>query len=734
MTNDILIIGGGVIGLAIALDLKLRGASVTLLCRDFHGGASHAAAGMLAPQAEKIPPSPMLDLCLRSRSLYLEWTRKLEEISGRHTGYRACGILAPVYEEAEGEGQVVPGFSHPDPPASPAPRSFAQRGEQRHATGSPAPSYWLDKQAINFYQPGLGEAVVGGWWYPEDAQVDNRALALALWSAVESVGVDIRDGVVVEGILQQQGQVVGVQTSGGVFHAAHYVLAAGAWSQELIPMPVRPKKGQMLSVRVPEHSYNDLALQRILYAPDIYIVPRGYAGSQQGDRLIVVGATSEDVGFTPYNTPAGVQTLLQRAIRLIPQLQNYPIHELWWGFRPATPDELPILGSSSCPNLTLATGHYRNGILLAPITANLIADLIWEQKSDPLLEHFHYSRFYSGRRGQGELGHLGSWASEQLGSWGEIPPSPYHPIPPSSSSSLPLTPSCSSPQPLAPSPSQHLSPKMQTLNLALEQSLDRPLTIAGRTFQSRLMTGTGKYRNIEQMQQSIAASGCQIVTVAVRRVQTLAPGHEGLAEALDWTKIWMLPNTAGCQTADEAIRVARLGREMAKLLGQEDNNFVKLEVIPDSKYLLPDPIGTLSAAEKLVKEGFAVLPYINADPILAKRLEDVGCATVMPLASPIGSGQGLKTTANIQIIIENAGVPVVVDAGIGAPSEASQAMEIGADALLINTAIAQAKNPAAMASAMKLATVAGRLAYLAGRIPIKTHASASSPQSGTITR
>jgi thiazole synthase len=167
-------------------------------------------------------------------------------------------------------------------------------------------------------------------------------------------------------------------------------------------------------------------------------------------------------------------------------------------------------------------------------------------------------------------------------------------------------------------------------------------------------------------------------------------------------------------------------------LGQEDNNFVKLEVIPDAKYLLPDPIGTLQAAEQLVKEGFAVLPYINADPMLAKRLEEVGCATVMPLASPIGSGQGLKKTANIQIIIENAKIPVVVDAGIGAPSEAAEAMELGADALLINSAIALAQNPAAMARAMNLAAQAGRLAYLAGRMPIKNYASASSPLTGTI--
>lgn len=258
------------------------------------------------------------------------------------------------------------------------------------------------------------------------------------------------------------------------------------------------------------------------------------------------------------------------------------------------------------------------------------------------------------------------------------------------------------------------------------------LIIAGREFRSRLMTGTGKYPNLEAMQHSILASECEIVTVAVRRVQTQAPGHEGLAEAIDWQKIWMLPNTAGCKTAEDAIRVARLGREMAKLLGQEDNNFVKLEVIPDAKYLLPDPIGTLEAAEQLVKEGFAVLPYINADPLLAKRLEEVGCATVMPLGSPIGSGQGIQNAANIRIIIEETNIPVVVDAGIGTPSEAAAAMELGADALLINSAIALAQNPAAMAKAMGLATVAGRLAYRAGRIPMKSFASASSPLTGTI--
>jgi thiazole synthase len=258
------------------------------------------------------------------------------------------------------------------------------------------------------------------------------------------------------------------------------------------------------------------------------------------------------------------------------------------------------------------------------------------------------------------------------------------------------------------------------------------LEIAGRRFRSRLMTGTGKYPSLAAMGASLEASGGEIVTVAVRRVQSRAAGHEGLLEAIDWSRYWMLPNTAGCATAEEAVRVARLGRELARLAGQEENNFVKLEVIPDSRHLLPDPFGTLEAAEQLVREGFSVLPYINADPLLARRLEEVGCATVMPLGSPIGSGQGIRNAANIALIIENAAVPVVVDAGIGVPSEAAQAMEMGADAVLINSAIALAGDPVAMAAAMGLATEAGRLAFRAGRLPMRPEASASSPLQGLV--
>src|SRR6476646_8631015 len=236
------------------------------------------------------------------------------------------------------------------------------------------------------------------------------------------------------------------------------------------------------------------------------------------------------------------------------------------------------------------------------------------------------------------------------------------------------------------------------------------------------------------METCIQTSQCEIVTVAIRRLEFKEFNKKSnIISAINWKKIWLLPNTAGAKTAEEAIQLACLGRELTKRIGQENNNFVKLEVISDPKYLLPDPIGTIKAAEFLVKKGFSVLPYISPDPMLAKHLEDIGCSTVMPLGSPIGSGQGIKNTSNIQIIIENASVPVVVDAGIGTPSEAAQAMELGAGAVLINSAIAQAQNPAAMGKAMGMAVEAGRLAYKAGRMPLKNYASPSSPLTGTIT-
>ncbi|HET7034519.1 MAG TPA: thiazole synthase [Thermomicrobiaceae bacterium] len=255
---------------------------------------------------------------------------------------------------------------------------------------------------------------------------------------------------------------------------------------------------------------------------------------------------------------------------------------------------------------------------------------------------------------------------------------------------------------------------------------DEALTIAGKAFSSRLILGTGKYRSSEEMLAAFAASGAEMITVALRRIDFDDPKSRSILEDVDWTRYQILPNTAGCQTAEEAVRVARLARS----LGLSD--WIKLEVIPDPKYLLPDPIGTLEAARQLVDEGFVVLPYINADPVLALRLQEAGTATVMPLASPIGSGQGIPDYRQLQIILEQATVPVVVDAGIGAPSDAALAMELGADACLVNTAIAKAQDPAAMARAMRLGVDAGRLAYRAGRVPKLAYASASSPLEGVV--
>jgi thiazole synthase len=254
--------------------------------------------------------------------------------------------------------------------------------------------------------------------------------------------------------------------------------------------------------------------------------------------------------------------------------------------------------------------------------------------------------------------------------------------------------------------------------------MEDDLIIAGKRFRSRLILGTGKYASPELCNAAIEASGTEMVTVAIRRLDLDDPNKQTELDYIDWSRRAVLPNTAGCKTVEEALFTARLGREVT---GSE---WVKLEVIPDPKYLLPDPIDTLEAARILIDEGFVVLPYIHADPVLARRLEELGCATVMPLGSAIGSGQGILTIDEIKIIIEEARVPVVVDAGLGAPSDAALAMEIGADAVLINSAVALAQDPPLMAEAMRQGVEAGRKAYLAGRIARKAFASATSPMEG----
>ena len=257
---------------------------------------------------------------------------------------------------------------------------------------------------------------------------------------------------------------------------------------------------------------------------------------------------------------------------------------------------------------------------------------------------------------------------------------------------------------------------------------DSPFVIAGRTFSSRLIIGTGKYSSHAIMARAHEASGADMVTVAVRRVNISDRSRESLLDYIDTSRMFILPNTAGCYTADEAIRTARLGREAGL------SNWVKLEVIGDERTLFPDNEALIEATQVLVGEGFVVLPYTNDDPIACRKLEQAGAAAVMPLGAPIGSGLGIQNPNNIRIIREFARVPVIVDAGVGTASDAAIAMELGADGVLMNTAIAGAEDSVAMASAMKHAVIAGRLAYLSGRIPRKMYASASSPVEGMVGR
>ncbi|WP_455199199.1 thiazole synthase [Kaarinaea lacus] len=257
---------------------------------------------------------------------------------------------------------------------------------------------------------------------------------------------------------------------------------------------------------------------------------------------------------------------------------------------------------------------------------------------------------------------------------------------------------------------------------------DDSLVVAGKTYQSRLLVGSGKYRDLEETRLATEASGAEIITVAIRRTNIgQNPDEPNLLDVVPPSQYTILPNTAGCYTAEDAVRTCRLARELL-----DGHKLVKLEVLGDEQTLYPDVTATLEAAEILVKDGFDVMVYTSDDPILARRLEDIGCVAVMPLAAPIGSGLGIQNRYNLLTIVENANVPILVDAGVGTASDAAIAMELGCDGVLMNTAIAGAKNPVLMASAMKKAIEAGREAYLAGRIPRKRYASASSPVEGTI--
>ncbi|MCS6958442.1 MAG: glycine oxidase ThiO [Pseudanabaenaceae cyanobacterium SKYGB_i_bin29] len=341
MVSDVLVIGGGIIGIATAWELAKAGVKVCVVERGTCGqGASWAAAGMLAPQAEQLT-GDLLALGIKSRSLYPQWIKEIQGVTGQSCGYWCCGIIAPLFN-----------------------------GE------APPSEYYRDRSALLQRQPELGEKVTGGMWYVEDGQVDNRLLMQNLLLAARLQGVEIREGVNVVGFNTNNGQITSVQTPQGELVAGHYLLASGAWSRELLPVPVQPRKGQMLSFFDPQRR-----LQQVIYAPGAYIVPRQ-------DGTIVLGATVEDVGFLPGITAGGINSLLSNAIAVLPFLADLPITETWWGFRPYAPKEIPLLGATKYENLTIGTGHYRNGILWAPITAHLLSRWILGQTADPLVQEF----------------------------------------------------------------------------------------------------------------------------------------------------------------------------------------------------------------------------------------------------------------------------------------------------------------------------------------------------------
>lgn len=361
-TTEVLILGGGLIGLATAIELAQQGIEVTVIARNLCEAATQAAAGMLAPQAERLSSGPLLELCLRSRSLYADWVQKLETMTGLDAQYWPCGILAPLYEEdlidQNSEPQFISGAEH----------------------------QWLNYTTISKQQLGLSSDVKGGWWFPADAQVDNQALAKVLYKAAQHLGVTILEGVNVNTIKHRGNCVSQVNTSAEHWQAEVYILATGAWSGDLLPIPIQPCKGQMLSVQATSTSNGEQPLRQVLFGTEVYLIPRR-------NGRILIGATNENVGFRSHNTPLGIQALLTAAMRLFPPIQDMTIEKFWSGFRPTTPDKEPIIGNSPYENLFLATGHHRNGILLAPITGKIMANLILSNSSDPLLFAFDWQRF-----------------------------------------------------------------------------------------------------------------------------------------------------------------------------------------------------------------------------------------------------------------------------------------------------------------------------------------------------
>ncbi len=718
---DAIVVGGGVIGLSCAWRAARRGARPIVLDRAHPpAGATRVAAGMLAPVGELTFGEPqLLELTLAAAELYPEFIAELEAASGMSTGYERCGALHIALDRDEAaELRRVHDLQ----------RNLGLEAE------------WLPPRRCRDLEPGLTPSFNGGVHAPGEAAVDPRALTVALLAALAAEGVEVRTGVEVAAALTEGERLVGVRTSEGEeLRAASTVLAAGAWSgRSAVPFvshadkrnsetcgggwlpeharpPVRPVKGQVVELRTPDGAQ---PCERIVASERVYLVPRP-------DGRLIVGATVEERGFDTAVTAGGVHELLREAYRLLPDVAEMELVEAMAGLRPATPDNLPLIGESPVEGLLWATGHYRNGILLAPLTADRVADRLANSPSSSLFPVPGIKTNSGSRVGGEEMKIELNGEGCELAEGATLADAVRE-----AGADAPM-------RGVAVALDGEVVPRGEWEATALAEgrkvevlaaiqggAVDPGATwaLGGREWTSRLIAGTGGFRSLEQMEEALIASGAEIVTVALRRIDPDAKGS--VLDVLDHLGLFALPNTAGCYTARDAVRTARLAREAFQ------TDWIKLEVIGDDRTLYPDAVELLDAAETLVGEGFTVFPYTSDDPILARRLEEAGCAAVMPLGSPIGSGAGIRNPYNVAIIVERAGVPVILDAGIGTASDAALAMELGCSAVMAASSIFGAQDPPAMAGALRRAVEAGHAARAAGRIPRRTHAESSTPEEG----
>ena len=691
---DAIIAGAGVIGLACAWRAARDGAAVALVERGRPAAAAtRVAAGMLAPVGElDFGEGRLLEMTTASAELYPDFVEELERATGLEVGYARCGGLHVALDRDE---------------AAELERTHELQRSLGFATER------LSPRECRRLEPGLTPSLHGGIHVPGDAVVDPRALAEALLAAALAEGVELIAGSEVERSLISAGRIEGVVTGAGELRAGAVVLATGAWSGQAAWLPaearppVRPVKGQALELA----GVAEPLCGRIVASERVYLVPRN-------DGRLIVG---RDDGGAGLRHPGHRRRGPRAAARgLPPAARDRRARAQGRRGRPAPGDARQPAdhrpGGAGGPGARDRPPPKRRPARAADGRAGGAAPgrrggggVRVELNGEPL-ELPEGASVEDAVRASGAVEGRGVAVALD----GEVVPR-----------------AAWAATALAPGQRIEVLAAIQGGAEAASDSPPRPpwpsRRRAGRSpdgsWRSRLIIGTGGFRSLEQMERALEESGTEIVTVAMRRVDPLAQGS--VVEVLDRLGLFALPNTAGCFTARDAVRTARLAREAL------ETDWVKLEVIGDDRTLMPDAVELVEAAETLVGEGFTVLPYTNDDPVLARRLEQAGCAAVMPLGSPIGSGAGIRNPYNVSIIVEQAGVPVILDAGIGTASDAALAMELGCDGVLLASSVSRAAEPVRMAAAMRGAVEAGYEARRAGRIPRRFHAEASTPQQGS---